>query len=135
MEDKHGRPIIVIANRPRKDYMESVAIEGMKGKYEIVLYYTNANKGQVEVFLQLMRQCAWFEKEGDGRGITTTDNLVCVYKNKEGMCTNPNLSKKPPRCIEIVRKNCSYYEKRYLNPMHVNWVIIEQAPAVRDLIR
>lgn len=124
-------PIIVVAKKSYGEYWMSIAVEAMKGYQEVMLHYTDKNAGQVEFLLKLLRPFGWIEKEG-GRGRTTTNNTICVYKDMEGRCTNPNL-KFQGRCSEAIRVNCNHYEAKYPNPIRVNYVLLEQTPSIRDL--
>jgi hypothetical protein len=124
-------PIIILARKPLGEYWMSIAIEAMKGNQEVMIHYTDKNAGQLELFLKLLKPFGWIEKDST-RGRTTTKNTLCLYKDHNGICTNPNVQFKG-KCNEAIRISCKNYEAKDPTPIRVNYIIIEQVPSIRDL--
>ena len=128
MAEEEGRPII-IAGRTIGEYLLAVGIEGINNK-EIKLHFTDKNAGKGEQLLRILRKSfGWPEVE---RRKTIAYNTLCVFKDMDGNCTNPEINF-PGRCSEPIRRNCKGYKRKIKNPIMVNEVIIEQVAGARDL--
>ena len=103
---------------------------------EIIIQYSQAFAGTIELILRMLRDGAGW-KEID-RGEKEVTNKKCLHN--KGMCTNKeklkaeNIDKDSClKCLDSVRKNCKFYHQQNKKVFNVKYVTIQVIGQVKSL--